>query len=300
MSRPLIGVDMLYYAPVLTDTSSGATYDTPVRLENLVSITVTPNTEIATFFADDGPREAYSQIGEVDVAIQLPDIAAADYAYLIGANYNSGTGSMYYTTADTAPEVAIGFRAQKSDGTYRYIWLMKGKFGVANMEHQTKEGSVNFQTMTLNGKFLSRIYDNMVFRRIDENDPNFTFAGLPGTWFTSPDLGAAPSALTVASVTPLALATNVAVDTDVTVEFSAAFRAVDATITNFTLYNATDAAFVACTVYVDPLDATQVIMTPGADLANNKLHVVNVERGVRSAAGGALATQFVSTFTTVA
>jgi len=300
VSRPLIGLDMLYYAPLLTDTTGGVTYDTPVRLENVVSLSVTPNTEIATFFADDGPREAFSQIGEVDVALQLPDIATEDYAFLIGANYNSGTGSMSYLTTAIAPEVAIGFRAQKSDGSYRYIWLMKGKFGVANMEHQTKESGVNFQTMTLNGKFLSRTYDNMVFRRIDENDPNFTFAGLPGTWFTDPDLGAAPSALTVASVTPLELATNVAVDTDVTVEFSAAFRAGDATTSNFTLYDATNAAFVTCTVYVDPLDSTQVIMTPAADLDNAALHVVNVEAGVRSAAGGALATQFVSTFTTVA
>jgi phi13 family phage major tail protein len=300
MSRPLIGLDMLYYAPVLSDTSAGVTYDTPVSIINLVSMSVNFNTDISTFFADDGPADAYSQIGEVDVAIQAADVPAEDLAFLLGMDYNPGTGVVEYDTEAVAPDVAIGFRAQKSNGSYRYVWLLKGRFGVPNMDHQTKEGSVNFQTLTINGKFLARVFDKKVFRRIDEDDPNFVFPGLPASWFADPDLGAAPSAITVVSVTPLALAVDQAITTDITVEFSDDFASVDATTANFTLYDATNDAWVAGSVYVNPLDATEVIFTPTGDLANAALHVFNVEAGVRSTSGGRLASQFVSTFTTIA
>jgi phi13 family phage major tail protein len=300
MTRPLIGLDSFYYAELLTDDSTGTSYDTPVSITNLVSMSVNFNSDIATFFADDGPADAYSQIGEVDVAIEAADIPAEDLAFLLGMTYNAGTGLVEYDTAAVAPDIAIGFRAQKSNGDYRYVWLLKGRFGVPNMDHQTKEGSVNFQTLTINGKFLARTYDKKVFRRIDTDDPNFVFAGLPSSWFADPDLGAAPSALTVVSVVPAALAVDRAITTDITVEFSADFASIDATTANFTLYDATNDAWVAGSVYVNPLDATEVIFSPTASLANSALHVFNVEAGVRSTAGGQLASQFVSTFTTIA
>ncbi len=295
MSRPLIGLDMLYYAPLLTDTSGGTSYDTPLRLENIVSLSVTPNTEISTFFADDGPREAFSQIGEVDVSLQLPDIASEDYAFLIGANYNIGTGQMTYATNAIAPEVAIGFRAQKSDGSYRYIWLMKGKFGVANMEHQTKESGVNFQTMTLNGKFLSRTYDNMVFRRIDENDPNFAFSGLPTSWFADPDLGV------VVTADPPVVDSFVGIAATATWVFDKGVNLAYANTGYFKVYDETTGAFVAdadiaVSVGTDSVTNDEVTLTFDAALDPGN-YVANVQAGFTAADGGRLVVPIYRAFT---
>lgn len=192
MSEPLIGLDMFHYAIVTGDDENGTTYGEPVRIINPVSLSINMNTDVATFFADDGPAVAYSQIGEVDVAIELADMPTEHLAALIGADYDAASGVMRYDTEAIAPNVAVGFRAQKSNGHFRYVWLYKGKFGIPNMEHQTKEASVSFQTQTLNGKFLSRIYDRLVFARVD-SDADSPMPGLPDAWFVDPNLGAVPS-----------------------------------------------------------------------------------------------------------
>jgi len=178
MTRPLVGLDYLHYATVTTDGDE-TVYGNLTHVENAVSLTVNPNTDFATFFADDGPREAFSQIGEVDVSIQVADLEPQDYALLIGADYDPHTGLIDYSVDAVAPDVAIGFRAQKTNGEYRYVWLLKGKFGIPDMEHQTKEATVAFQTQTINGKFVARTSDSLVYRRADSDDVAYT----PDTWF---------------------------------------------------------------------------------------------------------------------
>ena len=299
MTRPLVGLDMFYYAEVLDDDAVSLLYDTPVRVNNLVSLTVSPNSESVPFFADDGPREVVSQIGEVDVSINVADLPPENYAFLVGADYDAGTGVIDYSTEAAPPEVAIGFRAKKTNGEYRYMWLLKGRFGVPNMEHQTQEGSVNFQTQTINGKFMSRIHDNMVFRRVDSDDANVSMT-LPTDWFNSPELGGAPTPLGFNSVSPANLATGVAVDTNIEWTFNDDVFPADATTDNFKAYNVTSGVWVTGTVYVDPLNADTVIFTPSANLENAELHVATVAAGVRSTSGGALASDVVTTFTTVA
>jgi hypothetical protein len=61
---------------------------------------------------------------------------------------------------DVPPWVAIGFRTLKSNGTYRYVWLYKGKFVDPEEKSETKGDSVNFQTDTIKGNFvvLSKAY----------------------------------------------------------------------------------------------------------------------------------------------
>ena len=186
MSRPLVGLDMFHYAPVLTDSTGGTTYDTPVHVINITAANINFNSDIATFFADDGPREVTSQVGEVDLEINIADLPPDDYAFLIGATHVDGV--VDYTSTAIAPEVAVGFRAKKSSGAYRYLWLSKGKFGVPNAEHQTKEGSVNFQPQTIKGKFMARISDDKIIRRTDSDDTTLPVGvNLLADWFDDPD-----------------------------------------------------------------------------------------------------------------
>lgn len=293
MTRPLVGLDMFYYAILTGDDSSGTTYDAPVRVENVVSLTVNPNAQIQSFYADDAPREVFSQIGEVDVSIMTADLPPEDYAALIGASYDSGTGVVDYDTSAAAPEVAVGFRALKSNGDYRYVWLLKGKFGVPNMDHQTKEGSVNFQSQTINGKFMARTYDDMVYRRVDGDDTN-AMAGLPSSWFVAPDLGVIPSptALAVDSVAGIAATT--------TWTFDNAGQEISLSFTNgtyFKIYDVTAEDYVAnVDVTRAPGDPLQVIATPDAALTAGD-YIAIAESGIRATDGGLLVNTHYSPFT---
>lgn len=296
--RPRVGLDMLYYAILAQDDSGGTAYDTPVAIPNVTNIGLNFNAEFSTFFADDGPREAFSQIGEVDVNLTVADLNGQQVADLIGASYNDATGLVNYSVTAVAPEVAIGFRAQKTNGEYRYMWLLKGTFGVPDSEFQTKEGSITFQPQSITGRFMARTYDDMVFRRLDSDDENFAFPNLPTSWFTDPDLGAEPTALAVSTISPDSGATAVDLDSTIDITFDADVRAADVNTDNFTLYDADAGSYVTCAVGLDPALDDKVIVTPSADMAASSLHVVTIKDSVRNVSGGKLGEDYISTFTT--
>ncbi len=75
----------------------------------------------------------------VTAAQDLTGAATDDNGVLISATENAG-----------AP-VAVGFRAMKPDGKYRYFWLYKVKFGIPDTNLETKGDSITFQTPTIDG-----------------------------------------------------------------------------------------------------------------------------------------------------
>lgn len=167
---PVIGLDNFHYTPITSDTTTSTVYGTAVKVPNVTQCNINFNSAIETFFADDGPAVVYSQIGEVEIEVGVADLSPTDYAFLIGADYARGV--VEYGTGASAPDVAISFRSQKADGSYRYLTVLKGKFSVPEANHETKADGVNFQPQTLMFKGVQRLSDGKVFRRIDSNDTN--------------------------------------------------------------------------------------------------------------------------------
>ena len=60
------------------------------------------------------------------------------------------------TSEDGGKPVAIGFRAKKSNGKYRYFWLYRVKFGIPSTSLATKGDSITFSTPTIEGTVLRR------------------------------------------------------------------------------------------------------------------------------------------------
>ena len=52
--------------------------------------------------------------------------------------------------------VAIGFRAKKSNGKYKYFWLYRVKFGIPTTNLATKGDSITFSTPTIEGTVIRR------------------------------------------------------------------------------------------------------------------------------------------------
>lgn len=66
------------------------------------------------------------------------------------------TVSAYGSDSDEAPYTAIGFRAKKAGGTYKYIWLYKVKFAIPDENYTTKGDSIEFTTPEIVGQFIKR------------------------------------------------------------------------------------------------------------------------------------------------
>ena len=69
-----IGVDNLHFYPLIKDDESGVAYGAGVAIPGTVSIDISPSTNNATLYADNGAWETANTMGEVSVTIELADI----------------------------------------------------------------------------------------------------------------------------------------------------------------------------------------------------------------------------------
>ncbi|OAB31752.1 hypothetical protein PMSD_18375 [Paenibacillus macquariensis subsp. defensor] len=177
-----VGLQDIYYALLSKDDKTGATYGTPKLMLPAITANVTPTVNSATLFGNDGPILTANALGEIAVAIGVASIPFATQAELLGSKL-SANGLLVDNADDQAPEVALGYRISMSDGTFLYTWLLKGKFSLPSSESKTKEGTPTFQTPTLNGVFLKRMFDGNWRFRADSADVGS--AELIAKWFTA-------------------------------------------------------------------------------------------------------------------
>lgn len=180
-----IGLKNLVYAILTTDPSEGlATYETPKKIAGAITANINPNSSNETLFADDGPYDTASTIGQISLEMNVADLPLEVQAELFGHELTVG-GVLIRKGADTPPWLAVGFKSLKSNGSYRYTWLAKGKFSLPEQNNETKGDSVSFQTPTTSGSFVKREADDEWERHADEDATGF----LPATatnWFNNP------------------------------------------------------------------------------------------------------------------
>jgi len=176
-----IGLKDLHYALLTTDTSAAITYATPVKIAGIISAKITPAINTITQYADDGPDEVASALGEITLELTVKDIALATQAILLGHTVDTKK-VIIKKSSDTAPYLAIGFKSVKSNGKYRFVWLYKGKFGLPEQSFKTKEENVEFQSATIVAVFVKRVKDSKWMSVGDEDASGFNKAA---TWFNA-------------------------------------------------------------------------------------------------------------------
>lgn len=150
-----IGLDKLYYATITEDTSGDETYGTPVQLAKAISADLSVELAEATLYADDGAAEVVKEFKSGKLTLGVDDIGASVAAALTGVTVDS-KGAVISAAEDGGSPVAIGFRAKKSNGKYKYFWLYKVKFGAPSTNFATKGESITFSTPTIEGTVLRR------------------------------------------------------------------------------------------------------------------------------------------------
>jgi len=151
-----IGLDRLYYAPITEAPTTGdETYGTPVVLAKAISAELSVELAEATLYADDGPSEVVKEFKGGKLTLGVDDIGKAAAEMLTGANTDS-KGVLVSASEDCGKPVAVGFRAKKANGNYRYFWLYKVIFAVPSDSLATKGDSITFQTPKIEGTVLRR------------------------------------------------------------------------------------------------------------------------------------------------
>lgn len=181
-----IGLDKLYYAPITEDGNGNETYGTPVQLAKAISADLSIELNEATLFADDGQAEAVKEFKSGTLSLGIDDIGSEKAAALVGATIDSN-GVLISSGEDVSRYVAVGFRAKKSNGKYKYYWLYRVLFGVPATNLATKGDSITFSTPTIEGTILRRNKIDGANKHpwkaeITESDDN---ASTIGSWYTS-------------------------------------------------------------------------------------------------------------------
>lgn len=150
-----IGLDKLYYATITENEKGEETYGSPVQLAKAMSADLSVELAEATLYADDGAAEIVKEFQSGTLSLGVDDIGGETASVLTGSTIDENHVVISASEDGGAP-VAIGFRAKKSNGKYRYYWLYRVKFGIPATNLATKGDSITFSTPTIEGTVLRR------------------------------------------------------------------------------------------------------------------------------------------------
>ena len=150
-----IGLDKLYYATITDDENGEEIYGTPTQLAKAISAELSVELAEATLYADDGAAEIVKEFKNGTISLGVDDIGSTTAAALTGVTVDKNN-VMVSNSEDGGDPVAVGFRAKKSNGKYKYYWLYRVKFGIPATNLATKGDSITFSTPTIEGTILRR------------------------------------------------------------------------------------------------------------------------------------------------
>lgn len=150
-----IGLDKLYYADIREDDTGMETYGAPAILAKAISADLSVELNEAILYADDGAAEVVKEFKSGTISLGIDDIGAAVAESLTGATIDSN-GVVISASEDGGSPVAVGFRAKRANGKYRYFWLYRVKFGIPATNLATKGDSITFSTPTIEGTVMRR------------------------------------------------------------------------------------------------------------------------------------------------
>lgn len=263
-----VGLTNMVYAIMQEDSDIiGGTpsYGPITRITGAIMANIKSGGGVQTQFADDGPHNVATSMGEITLEIKLADLPLDVQAALLGSTM---TGAINKDNAqDTPPWVAIGYKTLKANGGYRYYWLLKGKFAIPEDNSETKKDTLTFQEPTIVGSFVKRECDDDWRAMADEDSLNYV-AAVGTNWFSivgGSETITDTTAPTISSVVPADSATAVAVTSTVVWTFDEALAYTTINANNFYLQKNSDDSLVAGTLSVDTTRKI-VTFTPNENL----------------------------------
>ncbi len=152
-----LGLRDLFYA-ICTEADGVETYGTPERMAEAMTADLSVKTADGSLYADDILSESVTEFVSGTLKLGVKDLAPEVLAEILGQMVDQNK-VVWAGKDDEPPYVAIGFRAQKTGGRFRYVWLLKVKFKVPSEKYETKGESIKFNTPEIEADFTARKKD---------------------------------------------------------------------------------------------------------------------------------------------
>ena len=170
-----IGLKNVVIAPLTKDDATETTYGTVESLVGAIEASITPqNTDPEVQYADDGEYDTVYPDPELEIRLQMADIPL-DKRKLLFDNKIDQNGVLIKNASDKPTYFAVGFKSEKADHTYRYVWLYKVRATPMTENYATKEGdTITRQTGEIVFTAIKRTSDGQYQAVADEGANGFT------------------------------------------------------------------------------------------------------------------------------
>ena len=134
------GVDNLVYAEVTGDDNEaegGYIAGTVKPLSPVASIAKSTSSSNEAHYYDNNPMIVVSSEASDEITLTVAPLALDVLAEITGKSYDPNTGML--VDGERVPKYfAIGYRTKGTDGKYRYVWRLKGTFGIPDEQNDTE------------------------------------------------------------------------------------------------------------------------------------------------------------------
>lgn len=142
------GVDNLVAAEIISDDKENFETGEVFEIAGVAEISKTTETSSETKYYDNIAALVLNSEGadEISITCSIPELAT--YAKLVGKQIDTDTGAMI--DGEREPKYySLGYRTKKTDGTYRYVWRLKGMFAIPDETSATENDGTDTNNMEL-------------------------------------------------------------------------------------------------------------------------------------------------------
>ena len=170
-----VGLKNMVIAPLTVDTEETLTYGDLQLVAGAIEATITPdNADPDIQYADDIEFDVLYPAPELTFTTKMADIPLAIQEMIFGNNIDDN-GVLIRTSTDKPPYFAVGFKSEKSNGKFRFVWLYKVRAKPLTENYATKEGTtINRQTGEVEWTAIKRTHDARYQAVADEGENGFT------------------------------------------------------------------------------------------------------------------------------
>ena len=170
-----IGLKNMVIAPLTEDNETTLTYGDLQLVAGAIEASVTPNnTDPQIQYADDIEFETLYPDPELSFKTKMADIPLIIQEMIFGSRIDEN-GVLIRTATDKPPYFAVGFKSEKSNHKFRYVWLYKVRAKPVTENYSTKAGkTITRQTGEVEWTAIKRTHDGQYQAVADEGENGFT------------------------------------------------------------------------------------------------------------------------------
>ncbi|NLC29887.1 MAG: hypothetical protein GX773_05455 [Chloroflexi bacterium] len=170
-----VGLKNMVIAPLTVATETTITYGALQLVAGAIEATITPeNSDPEVQYADNIEFDVLYPDPELSFKTKMADIPLQIQEAIFG-NRIDDKGVLVRASVDKPPYFAVGFKSEKANGKFRYVWLYKVRAKPITETYATKEGgTITRQTGEVEWTAIKRTHDGLYQAVADEGENGFT------------------------------------------------------------------------------------------------------------------------------